>query len=228
VIRATDTRGRVVLAIALMFATLWFVPHPFILPVLLATWLLLLRPFSAADLARWVIAALFFLIQNYLALKDGLFEFRHKEILLMPHYEPLLWGFYFLAITRLVGPERGAKRLDWRAVLGLVVTSSMFSLFGRESHQLFLATSASTALLLAMFHERSDWAYALTALGLGAGVELLGVSSGLWRYPEPDVLGIPFWFATMWLSVGLLGRRFLSPVADWVAARLMGAAGQRP
>jgi uncharacterized membrane protein YoaT (DUF817 family) len=64
-----------------------------------------------------------------------------------------------------------------------------------------------------------DVQHALFALALGFVVELFGVSTGLWSYPAPDFLGIPFWFATMWLSVGLLGYRFLFPAATWLAAK---------
>ena len=91
-----------------------------------------------------------------------------------------------------------------------------------NARPLFLATLVSTALLLAFFHERADIQWAGAALVLGLIVELFGVSAGLWRYPDPDFLGIPFWFATMWISVGVLGRRFLIPLAALIANRLIG------
>ncbi|MDY7036269.1 MAG: hypothetical protein SV375_08940, partial [Thermodesulfobacteriota bacterium] len=75
-------------------------------------------------------------------------------------------------------------------------------------------------LLLLMFHKRYDLYYAVYALVLGMVIELFGVFSGLWHYPNPDILGIPFWFANMWMSVGLLGRRFLIPFTEWMAEKL--------
>jgi len=135
-------------------------------------------------------------------------------------YEPFLWGFYFLSMKRFVsGRASDRPALSGKAVAGLVATSIMFSIAGADSRILLLATGCSTLLLLAMFHTAGDLSYAACALVLGLIVEIFGVSTGLWRYPSPDFLGIPFWFATMWISVGLLGRRFLIPVAAWIAAR---------
>ena len=57
--------------------------------------------------------------------------------------------------------------------------------------------------------------------------EIFGVSEGLWSYPAPDFLGIPFWSATMWISVGLLGRRFLIPATEWLAERMAGQRAYR-
>jgi uncharacterized membrane protein YoaT (DUF817 family) len=169
--------------------------------------------------------------QNYVCLRAGIFEFRDKDVLLMPYYEPLLWGFYFLALKRFVaGTARDTVRIDAKSVVGLAATSVAFSLFGRDSHLLLAGTACSTALLLLLFHSPRDLAFAVSALVLGVIVELFGVSTGMWRYPAPDVLGIPFWFATMWISVGVLGRRFAIPASEWLAARLVatGRSGPAP
>jgi len=96
----------------------------------------------------------------------------------------------------------------------------VFSLFSSDSHTLFKASLVSTGVLFVLFHTRSDLTFALAALILGVVIELFGVGTGLWKYPEPDVLGIPYWFTTMWISVGLLGARFLIPLAEWMAGRM--------
>ena len=189
-----------------------------------AGWAFLFYRWSSSEAVLFAIASIVFLLQNFLSLSAGLFEFRFKDVLLQPLYEPLLWGFYFMAMKRFVdGRRRPDVRLEWKAVAGVLTSSTMFSLF-TESHTLFLATLGSTAVLLALFHTRGDLAYAAFSLGLGLVVEIFGVSTGLWWYPAPDFLGIPYWFATMWVSVGLLTRRFAIPVSEWVATRL---AGQR-
>jgi hypothetical protein len=180
--------------------------------VLLIFWYFLFRPWHPAEVIMVAIAALFFLIQNYLVLQRGGFSFRDRDLLLMPYYEPLLWGFYYLTLKRLIG-ESSPPPLGWPAAFGLAVTGVCFSLFSGDSSALFSATLLSTGLLLLLFHQRYDLAYALAALAMGLLVELFGVTAGLWRYPQPDILGIPWWFATMWLSVGLLGRRLLIPLA---------------
>src|SRR5204863_8970582 len=151
-----------------------------------------------------------------------------KDILLVPYYEPALWGFYFLSMKRFVAAERKESlSVSWKAVAGLVLTSVAFSLFS-DSRLLFFATVGSTALLLVLFHERRDLFYALYALALGFIVEIFGVSEGLWSYPAPDFLGMPFWSATMWISVGLLGRRFLIPATEWLAEGMAGQRAYRP
>lgn len=211
---------RVILALLFTLSALYLVPNRLLVLVPLAIiWGVLLAPFSAADALEFVLAAVFFLIQNYVCLQAGLFEFRFKDILLMPYYEPFLWGFYFTSLRRFVsGHRQDAVALDAKSLAGLVVTSVMFSLFSSNPRALLIATTCSTAFLFLLFHSRLDWYYAAAALALGLVVEVFGVSTGLWSYPVSDFLGIPFWFATMWISAGLLGRRFLMPAAQRLAA----------
>lgn len=215
---------RALLGLCVTLAALHFIPNrPAALVVLLVSWSLLFFPFSAAELVSYVVAAVFFLVQNYVCLKAGLFEFAFKDVLLMPYYEPALWGFYFVSLKRFVsGPRQDELAIGWKSLVGLVATSMVFSLFSFDSRALFIATACSTTLLFALFHERLDLYYALCALVLGLIVELFGVSTGLWWYPAPDFAGIPYWFATMWISVGLLGRRVLFPASEWLAARMAG------
>lgn len=211
---------RVILALLFTLSALHLVSNRLLVLVPLAVaWLVLFAPFSAADGFVFALAALFFLVQNYLCLRAGLFEFRFKDILLMPYYEPFLWGFYFTSIRRFVsGYRKDAVALDARSLAGLVVTSVVFSLFSSSPRALLMATICSTAFLFWLFHTRLDWYYAAAALVLGIVVELFGVSTGLWSYPVSDFLGIPYWFATMWISAGVLGRRFLMPAAERLAA----------
>jgi len=208
-------------ALVVTLAVIHFVPsRPFVVILLVTAWWGLFHPIEPIELILAGVAAAFFLVQNYVSLDAGLFEFKYKDVLLQPLYEPFLWGFYFLSMKRFVsGRASDHPALSGKAVAGLVATSIMFSIAGADSRVLLLATGCSTLLLLAMFHTVGDLAYATCALVLGLIVEIFGVSTGLWWYPSPDFLGIPFWFATMWVSVGLLGRRFLVPVAAWIAAR---------
>jgi hypothetical protein len=217
---------RVTLGLLFTLATLQAIPDRLLVLIPLSLgWLVLFHPLSAGELVMFVVAGTFFLFQNYVTLRAGVFEFRDKDILLMPYFEPFLWGLYFLSLKRFIlGKGREDIRLDRKGIAGVVVTSAAFSLFAFDSRALLLATLGSTALLLVLFHDRHDIYFALCALGLGFIVELFGVSTGMWRYPAPDFLGIPYWFATMWVSVGLLGRRFLIPVSEWLAGRIQGSA----
>jgi hypothetical protein len=215
---------RVLLGLLVTFAALYFIPNRLLaLMLLLLSWLIIFKPLRTGELVLFGLAAPYFLLQNYVCLKAGLFEFRFKDILFMPYYEPLLWGFYFMSMKRFISADqKDDVVVDKRSLAGVVVTSMMFSIFSFNSHALFIATACSTIFLFLLFHTKTDLYYALYALILGLVVELFGVSSGLWSYPAPDFLGIPYWFATMWISVGLLGRRFLIPAARWLAARVEG------
>jgi len=206
-----------VLALACTLAILYLVTNSFIaLMSLLFVWSLLLWPLRPQEMWSAGVAAIFFLGQNYVCLKAGIFEFKNKDILLMPFYEPFLWGFYFTAMTRFIPVRKGSFPLEKKSLVGLLVTAIAFSVFSRTSF-LFLATLLSTLLLFALFHTSTDIYYAACALSLGFIMELFGVFTGLWSYPAPDFLGIPYWFATMWISVGLLGYRFLIPLGEWLA-----------
>ena len=215
-----NQRFRVLFALLLTGLLIHFIPNRPLATVCLAiAWAVVFFPIRGNELVVFVLAGVFFVFQNYVCLKAGLFEFRFKDVLLMPYYEPLLWGFYFLSMKRFLSSADTKYVITWKSFAGLAVTSVAFSLFTYNSHVLFVATLCSTAILFLLFHTKRDAQHALFALALGFVVEVFGVATGLWSYPAPDILGIPWWFATMWLSVGLLGYRFLFPVAERVATR---------
>src|SRR5262245_31323725 len=172
-------KARVLLGLLFTLATIHFVPNrALVLAILVAGWWALFFPITIAEAVAAVLAAAFFLGQNYIGLRAGIFEFRFKDILLMPYYEPALWGFYFLGMKRfLSGPTADLVTVDRKAVAGLVVTSASFSLFSFDSHALFIATACSTTLLLVLFHDKRDVHYAVFALGMGFIVEMFGVST---------------------------------------------------
>ena len=229
-VQRASQRLRVLIALAVTLVLIHVIPdNRLVIAPLVLCWTVFLWPINRSDLAVFVFAGGFFLIQNYLALLDGIFEFRDKDILLMPYFEPLLWGFYFTALRRFIADSAApGVRIGWKNFAAVAMTSAMFSLFSFDSHALFAATACSTAVLFAMFHEKEDWQYAGAALALGVIIELFGVWTGLWWYPSPDFLGVPLWFSTMWLSVGVLGRRFAIPAAEWLASRGEDQGAYRP
>ena len=214
---------RVLFALACTLGILDTVVHSLAVVMLLtALWSILFYPWRLAEAFSFAIAAIFFLFQNYVCLKAGIFEFKVKDVLLMPYYEPFLWGFYFTALKRFVSGERKTPSFQTQSLVGLLVTAAVFSLFSRTPSLFFPATVFSTLVLVGLFHTRLDFYYAGCSLMLGFIVELFGVSTGLWSYPAPDFLGIPYWFATMWINVGLLGYRFLIPLGEWLASKVRG------
>ena len=209
-------RPRVLLALASTLLIVLIVPNSLVvLFILLPLWWIVFRPWQLGELYSFAIAAIFFLLQNYVCLKAGIFEFRHKDFMLMPYYEPFLWGFYFTALKRFIVGTRKSPAFEMKSLIGLLATSIAFSVFSRTS-LFFAATIVSTLFLFVLFHRKLDIAFAVSALLLGFVVELFGVYSGLWSYPAPDLLRMPYWFSTMWISVGLLGWRFLMPLGGWL------------
>lgn len=186
--------------------------------VLPVQWMLVFRPIERREWAMFAIVGPFFIAQNYLALHAGAFAFRQQDFLLMPWHEPLLWMGWYLHIVRFAEQPGPAVPLGWAAWSGLLATVLAFSLFGGDAWALTLASAASCALLLALFHTAGDLAYGLCAVLLGALVEGVGVASGLWSYPDAGLPPVPLWSFAMWLSVGLLGRRFVMPLAEKLAA----------
>ena len=213
-------RVKLMLALAASLSIIHFIESSALVTIiLLPFWYFLFRPLKRAEVLIFFIASLFFLGQNYSFLKMGGFSFKHQDILLMPYYEPFLWGFYYLSLKRFIGEPASNTPLQFRGVLGLFMTSLAFS-FTFSSLALLLATLTSTIILLIMFHQRYDLYYGGLAFVLGTTVELFGVTAELWSYPHTDFLGLPYTYANMWISVGLLGRRFLIPVAEWLDRKI--------
>ncbi|SMC21004.1 hypothetical protein SAMN02746041_01084 [Desulfacinum hydrothermale DSM 13146] len=213
-----------VLSVFLSLAIIALIPHnaltAFVLPL---CWWAFFRPIDAMEKAMFVVASLFIIGQNYMVLKSGAFAFKSPDFFGMPYYEPLMWGFYALNIKRFADGRTSNRAGELRkALICFVLTGIAFSFFSADARLLTVASTATTALLLLCFHERKDLVYASYSLLLGLTVELFGVFTGRWWYPQPVILGLPLWFATMWLSVGILTRRFLIPVS-WLAVQHFGS-----
>jgi len=219
--RHSNEKLRAVFGLAWTLAVLYFVSNRLLaLAVLLLSWFAIFFPWLASEWILMGIAASFFLVQDYICLKAGVFEFKFRDILRMPFYEPFLWGFYFLALKRFVsgsGPTQ--VRIGWKSIAGFLATTVTFSLLSGNSGKLSYITFASTAFLIVLFHRNRDLQYGLSALILGLVVELFGVATGLWWYPQPDFLGIPFWFAAMWISSGVLGYHFMIPLSELLSGK---------
>jgi len=194
----------------------WVKQSFIILPALLIVWYFLFKPLNRTELIMFAIGTIFIIGQNYSVLKSGAFTFRQQDFLLMPFYEPVMWGYYYLSIKRFILEPEDKIKLSPKTFIGLLITSFCFSIFSSDSNLMTISSTISTFFLVFLFHDRYDFYYAGCALGLGFIIELFGVVSGNWSYPEPDIFGIPFWFITMWISVGILGRRFLIPMSAWL------------
>ena len=177
-------------------------------------WLIGFGRVAAAEWALMAAVNLLFVVMNLAALKRGIFAFDHPDLLGMPVYEYLMWGFYVLHTIRFLdgAPPRGPT------IIALTAAGAFAASFATIAAPtlLLLVSGAVLALGIALFHARMDLAYAGYMAALGAAVEYVGVTTGQWHYPGHPWGGVPLWFLTMWAGVGLFTRRLALPL---VAAR---------
>ncbi len=221
-------RLKLFLGLIMLLGIIQFVPHdPIIMKfaILIVFWVLFFWPFEKIEIVMWVVITVFIFYQDYAALSVGAFAFapEYRDILLMPIYEPFMWGFYYLFLKRFIADPALPQRLNFKAFVGLIMLSLCFAFFGKNSALMNYAMTFATLFLLIMFHERYDFYFVFTALGLGIVIENFGVHTGRWSYPHPDFLQLPVWILIMWMAAGLLGRRFLIPLSFTILRKL-----QRP
>ncbi len=177
---------------------------------LLVLWALSFPRLSWREAAVFVGGCLFFCAMNVGALRHGVFAFRHPDVLGMPAYELVMWGFYLLHFGRAVRgpvPDEGFKI----AAVFAVLFALPFALVTNGALLLPITLTVLLAALLVL-SDPFDLAYVGYGVLVGAAIEHVGVATGQWSYPGG---GIPLWFATMWGGVGLFYRRLLMP---WTGA----------
>jgi hypothetical protein len=180
------------------------------LAALVLVWAITFRRLSRPEALFFIIACLFFFGMNAASLKQGIFAFAVPDVLGMPWYELLMWGFYLLHTRRLLdGPApQGRRATVW--TLALLYSASFAAI--PNATILFAVTGALLAIGLLLFHEAEDFAYVGYMVLLGAAVEYTGVHSGQWHYPGDPPGGVPIWFITLWGGVGLFLRRLALPI----------------
>jgi hypothetical protein len=188
--------------------------------VLPFAWAAFFWPIRRADVVVFAGASVFFLGMDFAVLSQGAFRFRDPDLLgVMPWYEPFLWGFYYLALKRSFGMGAARPARGIRLGVALLVTVAAFGGLGTGPRWLEAFPWVAMAVVLAFFHEPMDLRWGGGALVMGAAVELTGVTSGLWTYPVPGLFfGVPVWFVPMWTTCGVLGRRVLSLLVEWLSS----------
>lgn len=183
------------------------------LTLLVIAWAWLFMPLSATEWTLFLGGNLLFSVMDVLAVNQEVFRFTSPTIWGLPAYEFVMWGYYLVQASRVLGG----------AVPPLCASAGIFALSYAVAfsaiHDSWLLTRV-TAFLLALgllrFHGRRDLFYLGYMIGLGVLVEYVGVISGQWVYPQPPAGGVPVWFATLWGGVGLMLRRVFLPVVDQV------------
>jgi hypothetical protein len=165
--------------------------------------------------AEWVLFAItnaVFTVLDVLSVRRGLFRFTHSDWLGLPLYELVLWGFYLVHTTRMLG-STPVLRPSARAWVLVVAFAPCFGAL-TEPRAVLCASGGVLGVGLAVFHTRRDLIYVAYLTVVGAVVEQVGVRSGAWCYPAA---GVPIWSLTMWGGVGLILHRVILPLAEALA-----------
>jgi hypothetical protein len=177
---------------------------------LLILWVVTFRRLRRAQIILWLIASVLFTVMDYLTLKQGIFHFASPDFLLMPCYEPLMWGYFLNHTLHMVdGPLPTGRR---SLAIALTISFIVPFLVPMPQLTLFFVTGGILIVGLAVFHERYDFAYVGYFVLLGCLWEYTGVWSSQWSYPDNPPGGVPPWFVTMWGGIGLVLRRLVLPL----------------
>lgn len=179
------------------------------LAAFLVWWAITFRTISKPELVMVAVACVFFTAMNALTLQQGIFAFAHPDILLMPYYELVMWGFYLLNTRRMVNGPAPESRM-WQVWALAIIYAAAFGAIP-DQQVLFGVTAVLLAVGLALFHEPRDLAYVGYMVLMGGAIEYTGVWSGQWGYPGDPIGGVPPWFITLWGGVGLFLRRLVLP-----------------
>lgn len=209
----TDNRSLLVAQLVGSLFILWAdFSNAIKLVALLLLWITTFWPIQRFELVLFIFAGMFFSVMNVLSLKQGIFRFSKPDLLGLPAYEFVMWGFYLLHVQRMLAGQISPKPSAKVWTLALLYAASFAIL---ANPQILLCVTASLLLAsLFLHHEPFDLAYAGYMVLIGAFVEYLGTATGLWTYPSPPIGGVPFWFVTLWGGVGFFLRRLIMPFTN--------------
>ncbi len=178
---------------------------------LLVLWTLTFRKISLREGVLFLIANIIFVVSDIGAIRNGFFKFESPDLVSLPYWEFLMWGFYLLHTSRMF-PLRQKNNFEWKTLILAILFSQSFALIPNQLH-LLVVTSSILLILLFLYHSREDLIYCGYLMVLGIFFETLGVWGQLWSYPGRDLGQAFLQFVIMWGTVGLLFKRLL---AYWV------------
>lgn len=180
------------------------------LALLLGLWCLTFFPLNRYEILIFIFVSLLYSFGNFLSIQKSVFFFKYPDFLGMPFYEFAMWGFYFFHSIRVLEPRKVPK-LDWKTMPLAMIFSSAFSLSGNPLIVPAI-TICALGLLVIFYHEKEDLRFASYFVLLGMLLEILGVLSDQWGYPDPYKHAVAPWFFCLFAGSGILCNRIALPL----------------
>lgn len=173
-------------------------------------WAVTFRQISGRELLIVIAVDVVFSAMDLGALHSGVFRFQHPDLIGLPLYEYVMWGYYVLHALRFVGCAPARPRF----LAGLALAIMFAVPFATVTEPMMLFGVSSTILIasLAVFRDPVDFVYTGYLIAVGCVIEYVGVWTGQWVYPGPTLGGVAPWFVPMWGGVGLFTGRLLAPI----------------
>jgi uncharacterized membrane protein YoaT (DUF817 family) len=97
-------------------------------------------------------------------------------------------------------------------IVAFWVLAASIMLLWRDNALLFIVLLVEVMVALGLWHDRYDLSVFLVVAVLGSLAEALFVHSGVWRYANPTLLGVPPWFPLAFGTAALIGERLVCTV----------------
>lgn len=159
----------------------------------------------------------------------GVWEYSQAHFLGIPLWLSLFWGYVFLVIRRLSlkvltnkNVKKSIHKSGTRNYIILFITYILLifipSLLFNHNLAVFLGLFILSAVSLYKA-DKTDVFFVLTFVILGLLLELLCVHIGIWRYPNPDIAGIPGWLIFLYSGFSLFIKRTSETISEHLRNR---------
>jgi uncharacterized membrane protein YoaT (DUF817 family) len=121
------------------------------------------------------------------------------------------------------------SKQPWNGLLSELAAFSLLAasivLLWRDNMLLFIVILVEGMVALGFWHDRYDLSVLLIIAVLGSLAEAVFVHSGVWRYTNPTLLGVPLWFPVAFGTSALIGKRLVCTITGiWEEANPSRAA----
>ncbi len=203
-----NNRTRLILGLIITLLTLVFINSNIIQTIIfLITWSASFYPIKKDDLFFFSLICLIFIPQDILAISHGVFTFNDPDILGLPIWQFLMWGYWLFFSIRFI-KQSSDQKIRFITIILLLIFSLCFTV---STEQTFILARSTIIIIIIFFfhHSKLDFAYFFVMIFLGTIVELLGIYTEIWLYPDNIY---PLWSINMWGGIGIFLNNFKKPI----------------